>query len=177
MLLFIFREFMFFFCIFWVFFDSSLVLIVDTGDSWSSLGYCFINPLGVPMLNSFILLRRAATVTWSHFRLLGNYSCLFRLVCTLLLSFYFLSIQFMEYTDSEFSIRRGVYGSIFFFSTGFHGLHVIFGRIFLLVNYFRIVQNHYRIFRHLGYEFSILYWHFVDVVWLFLFVFVYWWSY
>jgi cytochrome c oxidase subunit 3 len=95
------------------------------------------------------------------------------LFLTLLLSLYFLGVQFIEYSDSGLSIRRGIYGRIFFFSTGFHGLHVIFGRVYLLVNYMRIGASHYRVFHHLGFEFAILYWHFVDVVWLFLFVFIY----
>jgi cytochrome c oxidase subunit 3 len=153
------------------------VFIVDTGDAWARLGYYFINPLGVPLLNSFVLLSRAVTVTWGHFNLLGGFYCLGGLGFTLLLSLYFLTVQGLEYLDSGVSITRGFYGRIFFFSTGFHGLHVVLGRVYLLVNYLRIVLGHYRSFHHLGLEFAILYWHFVDVVWLFLFVFVYWWSY
>lgn len=173
MVLFIFREFMFFFCIFWVFFDASIVLIVDMGDTWPREGLILINPLGVPLLNSFILLSRAASVTWRHFRLLGNKDSIFRLLVTIFLSLYFLMVQFMEYRDSWFSLRTGVYGSIFFFSTGFHGLHVLFGGCFLLFNYFRMERHHFSYLHHLGFEFSIIYWHFVDVVWLFLFIFVY----
>jgi len=175
--LFIFREFIFFFCIFWVFFDSSIVLITDSGDIWPSDNLILINPLGVPLLNSFILLRRAASVTWSHFNLLGNKESILSLLITILISIYFLLIQRIEYYDSWFSFRRGIYGRIFFFSTGFHGLHVFFGGLFLLVNYVRINKNHFSYFHHLGFEFSIIYWHFVDVVWLFLFIFVYWWSF
>ena len=177
MMLFIFREFIFFFCIFWLFFDTSIVLMIDVGDTWPIDGLVLINPLGVPLLNSFVLLRSAASVTWSHYSLLSNNNSLTRLFLTILLSVYFLLLQRIEYLESFFSIRRGIYGRIFFFSTGFHGLHVLFGSIFLIVNYTRILNNHFRYTHHLGFEFSIIYWHFVDVVWLFLFVFVYWWSF
>jgi cytochrome c oxidase subunit 3 len=88
----------------------------------------------------------------------------------------FTACQGIEYSNAGFTIADGVYGSTFFFSTGFHGIHVLVGTIFILVGFFRILSYHVTDMHHLGFEASILYWHFVDVVWLFLFVLVYWWG-
>lgn len=177
MVLFVFSELMFFFGIFWFFFDTALTPIFDSGDFCSSVGVVLVNPFGVPFLNSCILLGRGASVTWSHFCLLSNKECSLSLFLTIFLAFYFLLIQFIEYSESMFSLSDGVYGRIFYMSTGFHGLHVFFGSLFLLFCFFRIMSLHFNFDHHLGFEFGIIYWHFVDVVWLFLFVFVYWWSY
>lgn len=174
---FVFSEFMFFFSVFWFFFDSSLVPLRELGEIWRPLGLSLVNPFGVPLLNSCILLRSGVRVTWSHYSLLSNYEGGLSLILTCVLALYFIFIQYLEYQEANFSFCDGVYGSIFFFSTGFHGLHVFFGGIFLFYNYLRLYYNHFNFIHHLGFEFSIIYWHFVDVVWLFLFIFVYWWSY
>lgn len=148
---------MFFFGIFWFFFDSALVPLSDLGDVWSPLGYILVNPFGVPLLNSCILLSSAVTVTWSHHNLLSNNESSFGLFLTIVLALYFLLIQFLEYKDSLFRISDGVFGSVFYLSTGFHGMHVFFGILFLLFNFFRMLKIEFSFNHHLGYEFGIVY--------------------
>lgn len=177
MLFFILREVCFFGGFFWSFFHYSFVPSIDLGEIWPPFSLVAINPFSVPLLNTIVLLRRGATVTLSHINLVNNYKGEFSLAFTLLLGFYFTLLQVFEYYISGFTISDTVYGSIFFIATGFHGVHVLVGSIFLLICLIRLLLKHFRMFNHLGYEIAIWYWHFVDVVWLFLFSFIYWWSF
>ena len=95
---------------------------------------------------------------------------------TVALGVFFTALQGMEYVDAGFTIADGVYGSTFFLATGFHGFHVLIGTTFLLVCLFRQLKNHFSTSHHFGFEAAAWYWHFVDVVWLFLFVSIYWWG-
>jgi cytochrome c oxidase subunit 3 len=134
--------------------------------------------LGIPLLNTILLLMSGVTITYSHQAILSRnmYLSIDGLVWTLIFGFIFIGLQLFEYRYSFFSINDGVYGSVFFILTGFHGLHVIIGCCFLCVSLYRLLNYHFTSEHHVGYEVGILYWHMVDVVWLFLFIFVYLWG-
>lgn len=176
MTLFIVSEVMFFFSIFWAVFNASLSPDVELGGQWPPVGIEAINPFELPLLNTVLLLTSGATVTYSHHALINKNraGAISGLILTIVLAVVFTFCQGIEYINAPFTISDGVYGSTFFMSTGFHGLHVIVGTIMLSVSLGRLVQYHFTNTHHIGYESSILYWHFVDVVWLFLFVVVYW---
>nr|YP_009743561.1 cytochrome c oxidase subunit III [Tituria pyramidata]QIE11348.1 cytochrome c oxidase subunit III [Tituria pyramidata] len=178
MFLFILSEVMFFISFFWGFFHSSLCPSVEIGLQWPPIGISVFNPMNIPMLNTMILLSSGMTMTWSHNSLLiGNYDDMFwGLFFTVFLGFYFSLLQLYEYMESSFCISDSVYGSLFFMSTGFHGLHVIIGTLFILIVFFRGLNFHFSSFHHVGFEASSWYWHFVDLVWLFLYLLIYWWG-
>lgn len=175
-LFFLFREVIFFISIFWSYFDAVLVPGVELGGIWPTFGVLSPHYIGFPFLNTLLLVRRGVSVTWCHTNLLINNNPLFRLSSTIVLALVFLFVQWYEYNSLGFSMRDRVYGSIFFFGTGFHGFHVILGTVFLSYGLFWIKINFYSYLTHLSLECAILYWHFVDVVWLFLYLFVYWWG-
>lgn len=177
-LLFIISEVMFFFSFFWAFFHSSLAPSEVLGSVWPPEGLVAFDPWKVPLLNTLILLLSGAMVTATHhYMLMGEKEeSIDYLLATLLLAGLFTIVQGIEYVTGAFSINDGVYGSTFFLLTGFHGLHVLVGTIFLGVCFFRLYKNHFSKTHHLGFEAAAWYWHFVDVVWLFLFVVVYWWG-
>jgi cytochrome c oxidase subunit 3 len=176
-LLFILREVCFFGGFFWRFFHYSFVPAGDIGDTWPPFNLVAINPFSVPLLNTVVLVRRGATITFSHINLIFNKKAEGSLFFTLFLGAYFTFLQGFEYYHRPFTIRDSTYGSTFFIATGFHGIHVLVGSFFLFVCLLRFLNNHFSIINHLGYEIAIWYWHFVDVVWLFLFSFIYWWRY
>jgi cytochrome c oxidase subunit 3 len=177
--LFITSEALFFLAIFWAYFHSSLSPTVEVGAQWPPMGINAINPFELPALNTVILLASGVTVTYAHHSVIeGNRSgALYGLVFTMILAVIFTICQGIEYTVSSFTISDGTYGSCFYFGTGFHGLHVIIGTAFIAVGYWRTLAYHVTDHHHLGLEASILYWHFVDVVWLFLFISIYYWGY
>nr|YP_010381714.1 cytochrome c oxidase subunit III [Augilina tetraina]UDL72089.1 cytochrome c oxidase subunit 3 [Augilina tetraina] len=178
MILFIISEVMFFSSFFWGFFHSSLSPSIEIGMNWPPKSINSFNPMEVPLLNTIILLSSGATITWMHHMLLMNkmMKTMKLLMMTILLGIYFTILQKWEYSESEFTITDSVYGSTFFISTGFHGIHVIIGTMFLCVMLLRLKKLHFSKNHHLGLEASIWYWHFVDVVWLFLYISIYWWG-
>lgn len=178
MILFITSEVCFFFAFFWAFFHRSLAPSVEIGVTWPPTGITPLKPFLVPLLNTAVLLSSGVTITWAHHSILaGNRTeAIQSLFLTVALGVYFTILQAWEYYDSPFTIADRVYGSTFFVATGFHGLHVIIGTTFLLVCFFRLVKFHFSAHHHFGFEAAAWYWHFVDVVWLFLYVCIYWWG-
>nr|BBN80006.1 cytochrome c oxidase subunit 3 [Grandidierella fasciata] len=178
MILFILSEVLFFFSFFWAFFHSSLNPTLEIGGQWPPTAIVPFNPFQIPLLNTLILLSSGVTVTWAHHSILENKhnDAIQGLALTVFLGLYFTALQAMEYVEAPFSIADSVYGSTFFVATGFHGLHVIIGTMFLLVMLTRLLKGHFSKKHHFGLEAAIWYWHFVDVVWLFLYTFIYWWG-
>jgi len=177
-LLFIVSEALFFASIFWAFFHSALTPTVELGGQWPPMGIEVVNPFELPLLNTVILLSSGATVTYAHHSLIAGErkGALYGSIATIILAIVFTLFQGIEYTVSSFTISDGIFGTCFFFGTGFHGLHVIIGTIFLGVALWRIYAYHLTDNHHQGFEAGILYWHFVDVVWIFLYVSIYYWG-
>lgn len=178
-ILFIVSEVLFFFSFFWAFFHSSLNRTIEIGGSWPPTSIQRFNPFHIPLLNTAILLASGVTVTWAHHAVTENNHTqrVQGLLLTIFLGVYFTLLQGVEYLEASFSIADSVYGSTFFVATGFHGLHVIIGSTFLLVCFLRLMRGHFSRHHHMGLEAAIWYWHFVDVVWLFLYISIYWWGY
>jgi cytochrome c oxidase subunit 3 len=203
MILFIASEVMFFVAWFWAYFNTAL-FPADLQHFWRSalLGcgeveancaipgmwppapaadHTFISafdPWHLPLLNTLILLTSGTTVTWAHHALLENDRKGLRwgLVLTIILGITFTCVQAYEYGHADFTFGNHIYGSTFFMATGFHGAHVLIGSTFLIVCLIRAELGHFKPDQHLGFEFCAWYWHFVDVVWLFLFACIYVWG-
>nr|YP_010952923.1 cytochrome c oxidase subunit III [Empoascanara plamka]WMQ52366.1 cytochrome c oxidase subunit 3 [Empoascanara plamka] len=178
MLLFIVSEILFFLSFFWAFFHSSLSPSMEIGLIWPPKGIITFNPMNIPMLNTMILLSSGVTITWAHNSLINkNYTEMIQgTLLTVILGIYFSMLQLYEYMESTFCISDSVYGSTFFVATGFHGLHVIIGTMFITISLIRMISLHMSKKHHVGFEASAWYWHFVDVVWLFLYISIYWWG-
>jgi len=178
MVLFIVSEIMFFFAFFWAFFYSSIDATAEIGSVWPPAGLEVPHFLSIPLLNTLILLLSGATITISHKRTVMGHRkmSLDYLFITFYLGIFFLFLQYFEYSISTFSISDSVYGCCFYMATGFHGLHVFVGASFILASLYRMSLYHFTRDGHFGYEACIWYWHFVDVVWVFLYFFVYWWG-
>jgi len=186
MILFIASEVMFFVAWFWAFFDASLfageakqVLRTEyTGGHWPPASVQVFDPWHLPLLNTLILLTSGTTVTWAHHALLHNdrKGLVQGLTLTVILGLIFTGVQAYEYGHAAFTFSGGIYGATFFMATGFHGFHVIIGTIFLFVCLLRAMKGHFTPDHHFGFEAAAWYWHFVDVVWLFLFACVYVWG-
>ncbi|MDP2356319.1 MAG: cytochrome c oxidase subunit 3 [Beijerinckiaceae bacterium] len=186
MILFIASEVMFFVAWFWAFFDASLFAneaiqearVQYTGGIWPPKGIEVFDAWHLPLLNTLILLTSGTTITWAHHALLhGDREGLKKgLILTIVLGAVFSGVQAYEYMVAPFAFRNSLYGSTFFMATGFHGFHVLVGTIFLAVCLARVYMGHFTPKQHLGFEFAAWYWHFVDVVWLFLFAAIYVWG-
>ncbi len=201
MILFIASEVMFFVAWFWAYFDASLfpgqvATLPDTsevvgmvarntltGGLWppQPSGDAFqhtFNPWSLPLVNTLVLLLSGCTVTLAHHALLheNRTGLIWWLVATIALGSLFTSLQAYEYGHAGFQYAGHIYGATFFMATGFHGAHVIIGTIFLTVMLFRAMAGHFSPKQHFGFEAAAWYWHFVDVVWLFLFASIYVWG-
>lgn len=185
MALFIVSEIMFFFAFFWAFFGAFLFPIAPLDEVWAIAegvwppeGIKTFDPFDLPFINTLVLLLSGTTVTWAHHALLhGDRKGLVQgLACTVGLGIAFTLLQALEYSHAAFGLTDGIYASTFYLATGFHGLHVFIGTLFLSVCLVRAIKGQMTPEGHLGFEFAAWYWHFVDVVWLFLFVSVYWWG-
>ena len=200
MIMFIASEVMFFVAWFWAYFDVALfpsgVFQIQnmaepigmvarnelTGGHWppeasENFKHTF-NPWGLPLVNTLVLLLSGVTVTWAHHALLEGKrnQLVYGLICTVVLGALFTVLQAYEYGHAAFNFAGHIYGSTFFMATGFHGAHVIIGTIFLFVCLIRAVKGEFTPKQHFGFEAAAWYWHFVDVVWLFLFASIYVWG-
>jgi cytochrome c oxidase subunit 3 len=192
MILFIASEVMFFVGWFWSFFEFAIYHSARVGDTWDAANPLFADalakfgdwpPVGVetfdpfhlPLINTLVLLLSGTTVTWAHHALQHDdrSGAKLGLLVTILLGMAFTALQVFEYSHAQFSFDGTLYGSAFFMATGFHGAHVVIGTLFLIVCLLRLLTGGMSAQKHLGFEFAAWYWHFVDVVWLFLFAFVY----
>nr|ABL09044.1 cytochrome c oxidase subunit III [Bulla sp. TLT-2006] len=176
--LFIISEVCFFFAFFWAYFHSSLAPSVEIGSVWPPLGISTLETFQVPLLNTSVLLLSGVSVTWAHHSIEEGdlKGAIQGLGLTLALGFYFVWLQYGEYMETSFSIADSVYGSTFFIATGFHGLHVLVGATYLTVCFIRLILMQFDRNHHVGFLGAAWYWHFVDVVWLFLYVSIYWWG-
>jgi len=176
--LFIISEVFAFLSVFWAFFHSSLSPAIELGGIWPPQGIEALNAFAIPLLNTFLLLSSGAYVTYGHHALIkgDRKGAIAAILMTIILALVFTAFQYVEYTEAGFTISDSVFGSSFYASTGLHGFHVIVGTLYIGVAFFRFLNYHLTKTHHVGFEGSILYWHFVDVVWLFLFIVVYYWG-
>ena len=180
MILFIASEVMFFVAWFWAYFNAALYPKTGTGVDaiWPPAGVEVLDPFVFPLLNTLILLLSGTTVTWAHHALIhGDRKGLKQgLWLTIALGLTFSCVQAFEYYHAEFAFAGNIYGSTFYMATGFHGFHVVIGTIFLMVCLARTYKGDFTPTQHFGFEAVAWYWHFVDVVWLFLFISIYVWG-
>ena len=186
MALFIASEVMFFVAFFWAFFDASLYAdqanlfqrLEYTHGQWPPPSIETINAFELPLMMTLILLLSGCTVTWAHHAIVeGDQDGFLKgLALSVGLGFIFLCFQIFEYGHATFGFTEGIYSSTFYMATGFHGFHVFVGTVFLGICYLRAKKGHFTKENHFGFEAAAWYWHFVDVVWLFLFIAVYWWG-
>lgn len=178
MVLFIASEVMFFVAFFWAYFNAAFYPNEAIGYVWPPADIHTIDPVDLPLMMTMILLLSGCAVTWAHHAIMEgkNEDFAAGLAFSVLLGTIFLGFQVYEYVYAHFGFTDGIYASTFYMATGFHGFHVLVGTIFLFVCWWRAKLNHFTAESHFGFEAAAWYWHFVDVVWLFLFVAVYFWG-
>ena len=182
MTLFIASEVMFFVGFFWAYFHFALYpqhVLGTATPEWPPVGVHTFNPFQLPLMNTLILLLSGTTVTWAHHALIhrNRTHLIMALGLTILLGLSFTTFQALEYSEAPFKFNGGgVYPSTFFLATGFHGFHVIVGTLFLAICWIRAKSDEFTPEKHFGFEAAAWYWHFVDVVWLFLFIAIYVWG-
>ena len=179
MSLFIASEVMFFVAFFWAFFSQSLFPNAGINGVWPPAGIQPVDPFHFPFLMTMVLLLSGTTVTWAHHAVREeghNEEVKKALWITVALGAFFTMCQLWEYTHAEFGFRQGIFASTFYMATGFHGFHVLVGTIFLSVCLWRVYKLQFTPKSHFGFEAAAWYWHFVDVVWLFLFIAIYIWG-
>lgn len=177
MAMFIASEVMFFVAFFWAFFHSALK-VGPMVTQWPPAGIQTLDTWHIPFINTLILMSSGVTLTRAHHALMASKitPTIRWLAATIVLGVLFLGLQIHEYGEAVFAFTDGVYPSVFYMATGFHGFHVFVGVCFLSVCLGRTLSGHFTAERHLGFEAAAWYWHFVDVVWVFLFIWVYWWG-
>ncbi|MBP2226990.1 cytochrome c oxidase subunit 3 [Azospirillum agricola] len=181
MALFIASEVMFFAAFFWAFFDAALfpkASPLNPDAHWPPPTIEVISAFHMPLMMTLTLLLSGVTVTWAHHAIIEgkNREAAKALGLTVLLGVLFTFFQIYEYVHATFKFTDGIFPSTFYMATGFHGFHVFVGTVFLIVCWIRTIKGHFTPQSHFGFEAAAWYWHFVDVVWLFLFVSVYWWG-
>ena len=159
-------------------FHKSLSTNVEIGSMWSPFSIIVFNPFQVLLLNTIVLVSSGIRVTWAHHSLIvRNYSQTKRgLVITVFLGVYSTCLQALEYYEARFRFADSVYGPTFFITTRFHGPHVLVGILFLIVSLGRHIKYEFGASHYFGFKAAAWYWHFVDVVWLFPYVVIYWWG-
>ena len=178
-IMFITSEVMFFLAWFWTFFKHALYPMEAVGGVWPPTGIETFDPWHLPLINTLILLCSGAAATWAHHAIVhenDRKGLENGLILAIGLGALFTVFQIYEYTHASFSFSGNIYGASFFMATGFHGFHVLIGTIFLLVCLIRARKGHFSPEKHIGFEAAAWYWHFVDVVWLFLFAAIYIWG-
>ncbi|MGB0499165.1 MAG: cytochrome c oxidase subunit 3 [Rubricella sp.] len=178
-ILFIISEVMFFVAWFWSFFKHALYPMEAVGGVWPPAGVETFDPWHLPLINTLILLLSGCAATWAHHAIVHDNdrkAMVQGLAAAVILGVIFTGLQAYEYAHAAFGFAGSIYGANFFMATGFHGAHVIIGTLFLLVCMLRAMKGHFTADKHIGFEAAAWYWHFVDVVWLFLFAAVYVWG-
>nr|AXP84535.1 cytochrome c oxidase subunit III [Perumytilus purpuratus] len=179
MVMFIMSEVMFFMSFFWAFFHSSLSPNVEVGGNWPPCGIRSPNAFSVPLLNTWVLVTSGVAVNYANASLKAHdydYGSVISMIFTIMCGMLFIALQYMEYHGNSFCISDSVYGSAFYMLTGFHGAHVIFGTLFLIVTFGRMWLGHFLSNRRFGFEACVWYWHFVDVIWIAVYILAYVWG-